>query len=78
MTNLMKEYTDIKNVKHKVEHLVLPADDTDSKEQILKELFHALTRSHKHMDFTECEDSRPSAKTSTKPTKWEALKRKVT
>lgn len=29
------------------------------------------------MDFTESEDPRPSAKTDTKPTKWEVLKRKI-
>lgn len=49
MTDLIEEYTDIKNVKHKVEHLVLSADDKSSKEHILEELFYALTRSHKHM-----------------------------
>ncbi|MBD5451950.1 MAG: hypothetical protein HDR25_04855 [Lachnospiraceae bacterium] len=49
MADLTKEYTDTKDIKHTVEHLILSADNKASKEQILEELFHALTRSRKHI-----------------------------
>ena len=44
MTNLKKEYTDTKNVKHKVEHALASDEARNSKEQIVEELFNALTR----------------------------------
>lgn len=46
MADLTKEYTDTKDRKHKVEHLIL-SDNNNSREQILEELFHALTRPRK-------------------------------
>ena len=45
MANLTKEYTDIKDIKHNVEHLLVTADDNNSKEHILAELLSTLTRS---------------------------------
>ena len=44
MADLTKEYTDMKDIKHKVEHFTIPADDRNSTEQIMEELLHALTR----------------------------------
>jgi len=38
------EYTDIRNVKHKVEHIIAPGEDNDSKEQLIEQLFNALIR----------------------------------
>ena len=49
MADLAKEYTDTKDVKHKVEHFVLSADNKNSREQILEELFHALAKPRKHI-----------------------------
>jgi len=43
MENLKKEYTDIKDIKHKVEHLTVSGKD-GSRERIVEELLHALTR----------------------------------
>ena len=45
MPNLQQEYIDFKDIKHRVEHLTLAAKSNDSKEQILEELLHALTKS---------------------------------
>lgn len=47
MANLTKEYVDIKNIKHNVEHSILSTDKKNSKEQIIEELFQALARPHK-------------------------------
>ena len=47
MADLTKEYTDIKNIKHNVEHSVLSTDKENNKEQVIEELFHALTKPHK-------------------------------
>lgn len=44
MDNLRTEYTDIRDVKHSVEHCTVPADDKNSKERIMEELLIALTR----------------------------------
>lgn len=44
MVNLKTEYTDVKDVKHNVEHCTVPADDKNSKERIMEELLIALTR----------------------------------
>lgn len=44
MAALRNEYTDIKNVKHNVEHLTLPAEDNTTRERIIGELLHALTK----------------------------------
>lgn len=48
MDNLRTEYTDVRDVKHNVEHFTVPADDKNSKEQIVEELLNALTRTGKH------------------------------
>ena len=49
MATLAKEYTDTKDVKHKVEHLVISAIDQNSKEQILEELLRALVKPKRHI-----------------------------
>ena len=48
MANLTKEYTDIKNVKHNVEHFILSSHKETGKEKIVEELLHVLTGSRKH------------------------------
>ena len=47
MQNLKKEYTDIKNITHRVQHTVLNEKDTITKEKIIQDLLHALTAKHK-------------------------------
>ena len=53
MANLKKqrsaitEYTDVKDVRHKVEHIIVPAEDKNSKELIIEEILQALTRPNK-------------------------------
>ena len=49
MADLTKEYTDIKDIKHKVEHQLVLADDNNNTERILAELLNALTRSGRHV-----------------------------
>jgi hypothetical protein len=44
MANLSSEYTDTKNIKHRVEHLIVPSDERDRSEQIKAELLIALTK----------------------------------
>lgn len=44
MADLTKEYTDVKDIKHKVEHFTVPTDDRNNTEQIMEELLHVLTR----------------------------------
>lgn len=44
MSKLRTEYTDIKNVKHRVEHVIVTDGNNKSKEQLLEELFIALTK----------------------------------
>ena len=44
MANLTKEYIDIKDNRHKVEHRTLSADDRKSTEQIMEELLKVLTK----------------------------------
>ena len=44
MTNLKNEYTDTRNVKHKVQHVVASDENADIREQVIAELFNALTR----------------------------------
>lgn len=48
MTTLTKEYTDLKDVRHNVEHLLAPTNDKRHREQLLDELFHALMKPKKH------------------------------
>jgi len=49
MTNLKNEYIDAKDVKHKVEHIIMPTYDKNSKERVIEELFSVLTRPDKHI-----------------------------
>lgn len=44
MADLTKEYIDMKDNRHKVEHWTLSADDRKSTEQIMEELLQALTK----------------------------------
>lgn len=48
MTALIKEYTDIKDIRHKVEHHLAPGNDKRSREQLLDDLIHALEKPKKH------------------------------
>lgn len=48
MVNLRTEYTDIKDVKHNVEHRTLPDADKNSRERIVEELINVLTGQGKH------------------------------
>lgn len=43
MAKLPEEYTDVKKVRHRVEHVTLPIEDSAYKERIAEELIHALT-----------------------------------
>ena len=47
MAELKSEYTDIRNIRHKVEHLLASAEDKKSREQTIQELFRVLTKSDK-------------------------------
>ncbi len=47
MANLKEEYTDTRDRTHRVEHIVMPADDKDSRERIVEDLFQALVRTGK-------------------------------
>lgn len=49
MAILTKEYTDIRQNTHKVEHITLTDDTRNSKEQIVEELFRILTRQNRHV-----------------------------
>lgn len=49
MANLKKEYTDIKDNNHKVEHQTVSEQDDSSRERIVQELYHALTRFDKRI-----------------------------
>lgn len=49
MTNLKAEYTDVKDVKHKVEHLIVSNEDKNDRERVVEELLHALTKSGKRI-----------------------------
>ena len=47
MAKLKTEYTDVKDVKHQVQHTTVSEEDRKNKEQILEELFTALTKKDK-------------------------------
>ena len=47
MPKTMNEYTDIKNIKHAVSHLVLSENDQTSKERILEEIKEILSKQQK-------------------------------
>ena len=44
MAELKKEYIDIKDRRHKVEHFMASPEDKNNKEQIIQELFYVLTK----------------------------------
>jgi len=44
MVSLATEYTGVKENKHKVVHLIVSDNEVGDKEQVVKELFYALTR----------------------------------
>lgn len=48
MADLKREYTDIKNVKHNVEHIVL-SHDKNNKKQMIEEIFYVLAKTNKHI-----------------------------
>lgn len=47
MTKNMNEYVDIKNIRHTVNHLILPSDDQVYKEKILEEIRDVLIKKKK-------------------------------
>ena len=49
MANLKTEYTDIKDVKHHVEHIIVAEGDNKDREQLLEELFAAMTSKNKRI-----------------------------
>ena len=49
MAKLQTEYTDIKGVKHPVEHTTVGGEDKKDREQLLEELYNVLTRKNKRM-----------------------------
>jgi len=44
MLKLKTEYTDVKDKKHKVEHLVVSDENKKERDQVVEELLLALTR----------------------------------
>ena len=49
MSNLKKEYTDIKDKTHKVVHFVAATEDKNRRERVVEELLNALSRSGKRI-----------------------------
>ena len=49
MTNLKTEYIDTKEIKHCVEHFVVPSEDDNNEERIAGELFRVLTKTDKRI-----------------------------
>lgn len=47
MAKLTTEYTDIKDIRHQVEHIVPPNDDESKKERITEELCSILSKPKK-------------------------------
>lgn len=48
MAELKKEYIDIRDRRHKVEHLMASPEDKNHKEQIIQELFYLLTKTDRN------------------------------
>ena len=44
MANLKKEYTDIRDRTHSVEHIVVSTKDKADQERLMEELLYALTK----------------------------------
>ena len=49
MSKLRTEYTDIKDIKHKVQHSTVDSDVQKNREQIVEELLNALSRKNKRI-----------------------------
>lgn len=49
MANLKDEYMDIKDRKHRVEHVTVHEEDPANRERLKEELFLALTRTEKRI-----------------------------
>lgn len=47
MANLKEEYTDTRDRTHKVEHILVPAEDKTARDRIVEELLQALARTGK-------------------------------
>ena len=47
MASLKEKYTDTKDRTHKVEHIIVPAEDKTARERIVDELLQALARTEK-------------------------------
>ena len=47
MTKNKNEYTDIKNIRHTVNHIILPSDDRSYKEKLLEEIRDVLIKQKK-------------------------------
>lgn len=49
MSKLITEYTDMKGVKHKVEHITVAEENHKNREQLLDELVNALDKKDKRI-----------------------------
>lgn len=49
MAHLTTEYTDIRDVKHIVEHFTVSVDDKSDREQVIDELLYVLTKPGKRV-----------------------------
>lgn len=49
MSKLITEYTDMKDVKHQVEHTTVAEDNQKNREQLLDELVNALDKKEKRI-----------------------------
>ena len=47
MANLKEEYTDTRDRTHKVEHILVPAEDKTARDRVVEELLQALARTGK-------------------------------
>lgn len=47
MAKLLGEYTDIKSIRHRVEHITLPLEDQAHKEKMVEELTYILAKAAK-------------------------------
>lgn len=47
VADLKEEYTDTGDRTHRVEHILMPAEDKTDRERIVEELFQTLTRTGK-------------------------------
>lgn len=47
MSKLLEEYTDVKSIRHRVEHITLPMEDQAHKENMVEELTYILAKAAK-------------------------------